>query len=120
MTDEVQGQGITMAAAKFIYKLIVLRGKNGEDTSQLSILDLVEENELWLVDEWTHVGYCIVVCLENKKLIDTYNKGNHKVMDSLIGKTIKLANMTVDAELIKELMPEIINAYFKEKETVGT
>lgn len=113
MTEEVQGRGITMPAAKFIYKLIVMRHKNGEDTSEISPTSLVEENELWLVDEWTHVGYCIVVCLENKKLIDTYNKGNHKILDSLIGKTIKLANMTVDPELIKELMPGIIEAYFK-------
>lgn len=114
MSDESQSRGITMAAAKFIYKLIVIHHKNGEDTSQISPLDLVEENGLWLVDDWTHVGYCIVVCLENKKLIDTYNKGNHKVLDSLIGKTIKLANMTVDPELIKEIMPGIIEAYFKD------
>lgn len=113
-TEELPSRSITMAAAKFVYKLIVLRHKNGEDTSNISPTDLVEENELWLVDEWTHVGYCIVVCLESKKLIDTYNKGNHKVLDSLIGKTIKLANMTVDPELIKELMPGIIEAYFKD------
>lgn len=105
-------KGITNAAAKAIYKELVERGKVGEDTSQLEILALVEEQELWLSDEWTHVGHCIVVCLENKKLIDQYNKGNKKVMDALIGKTIKAANMTVDAELVKELMPLIIEAYF--------
>jgi Asp-tRNA(Asn)/Glu-tRNA(Gln) amidotransferase B subunit len=101
-----------MAACKFVYKQIVERFKKGEDTSTINPIDLVEEQELWLADEWTHVGFCIITCLENPKLIETYNKGNHKVMDALLGKTIKAANMTVDAELIKELLPGIIMAYF--------
>lgn len=112
MEEDEDGRGITMAAAKFIYKQIVERYKKGEDTSTINPADLVEEQQLWLADEWTHVGFCIMTCLENQKLIDTYNKGNHKVMDALLGKTIKMANMTVDAELIKELLPGIIAAYF--------
>lgn len=112
MSEEVEERGITMAAAKFIYKQIVERHKKGEDTSTISPTDLVEEQQLWLADEWTHVGFCILTCLENPKLIESYNKGNHKVMDALLGKTIKAANMTVDAELVKELLPGIIEAYF--------
>lgn len=107
-----EGKGITLAAAKFVYKTLVERHKKGEDTSNLSVEDLVNEYDLWMADEWSHVGYCIVSCLDNVKLIESYNKGNVKVMDSLIGKTIKLSNMTVDPELIKELMPLIINCYF--------
>lgn len=105
-------KSITMAAAKSIYKELVTRFKAGEDTSMLEPKDLAEEHDLWLCDEWTHVGHCIIVCLNNKKLIDTYNKGNKKILDTLIGKTIKEANMTVDAELVKELMPLIIDAHF--------
>jgi Asp-tRNA(Asn)/Glu-tRNA(Gln) amidotransferase B subunit len=105
-------RGITMAAGKFVYKQLVERYKKGEDTSNISPQDLVEEQDLWLVDEWTHVGFCIMTCLDNPKLIESYNKGNHKVMDALLGKTIKLANMTVDAELVKELLPMIIAAHF--------
>lgn len=104
--------GITMAAAKFVFKMIVERGKKGEDTSNIQIIDIVNEHDLWLVCEWTHVGFCCLVCLDNKKLIESYNKGNHKIMDTLIGKTIKMANMTVDPELVKELMPLIIGAHF--------
>jgi Asp-tRNA(Asn)/Glu-tRNA(Gln) amidotransferase B subunit len=105
--------GITLTAAKFVYKQIVERYKSGEDTSQISPTDLVEEHGLWVADEWSHVGFCIVVCLENTKLVENYNKGSVKVLDVLIGKAVKLANMTVDPELIKELMPLIIEAYFK-------
>lgn len=114
LTATEDAKGITNGAAKSIYKELVDRGKAGEDTSSIEILDLVEEHDLWLSDEWTHVGNCIVVCLDNKKLIDSYNKGNIKVMDALIGKTIKAANSTVDAELIKELMPLIIAAHFSQ------
>lgn len=105
-------KGITNGAAKLIYKQLVERAKAGEDTSSIEILSLVEEQDLWLSDEWTHVGHCILACLDNKKLIDNYNKGNKKVMDALIGKTIKSAGATVDAELVIELMPLIINQYF--------
>lgn len=105
-------KGITMAAAKSIYKELVTRFKAGEDSFAIDVYKLIEGQDLWLSDEWTHVGHCIVVCLNNKKLIGTYNKGNNKILDSLIGKTIKEANMTVDAELIKELMPLIIKTYF--------
>lgn len=101
-----------MGACKVIYKQLVDRYKNGEDTSAIDPIDLANDQDLWLIDEWSHVGYCIVTCLDNPKLIETYNKGGHKVLDTLIGKTIKLANMTVDAELIKELMPMIIAAHF--------
>lgn len=110
----LETKGITNGAAKSIYKELVERGKAGEDTSTIEVLDLIEEQDLWLSDEWTHVGNCIVVCLDNKKLIDNYNKGNIKVLDALIGKTIKAANSTVDAELIKELMPLIIAVHFSQ------
>ena len=108
----INSKGITNAAAKAVYKQLVDRSKTGEDTSSVEILPLIEEQDLWLADEWTHVGHCILTCLDNKKLIDSYNKGNKKVMDALIGKTIKSANCTVDAELVKELMPLIIEAHF--------
>jgi len=105
-------QYITMAAAKYVYKHLVELHKKGEDTSNFNIINFVDENHLWMVDEWTHVGCCIVVCLDNAKLIDSLNKGQNKVLESLIGKTIKYANMTVDAELIRELLPIIIEVYF--------
>lgn len=96
--------GITMAAAKWVYKHISGTDKNP--------IDVVNEFDLWLVDEWTHVGICCIVCLENQKLVDTYKKGNVKVFDSLVGKTIKMANMTVDPELVRELLPLIIQVHF--------
>ena len=96
--------GITMAAAKFVYNKI-----KGTDKSPL---DVVIEYDLWLVDEWTHVGFCCLTCIDNQKLVDTYKKGNNKVFDSLVGKTIKMANMTVDPELVRELLPLIIQVHF--------
>jgi len=101
-----------MAAVKFIYRHLVDLHKKGEDTSNFNIINFIDENDLWLADEWTHVGCCIVVCLDNTKLIASLNKGQTKVLESLIGKTIKYANMTVDAELIRELLPIIIEVYF--------
>jgi Asp-tRNA(Asn)/Glu-tRNA(Gln) amidotransferase B subunit len=105
-------RGITMAAGKLVYKQLVERFKKGEDTSSIDPIDIVNEQDLWLADEWTHVGFIILTCLDNPKLIAAYNKGNLKVMDSLLGKTIKMSNMTVDAELIKELLPLIIGVHF--------
>jgi Asp-tRNA(Asn)/Glu-tRNA(Gln) amidotransferase B subunit len=96
--------GITMAAAKFVYNKI-----KGTDKDPL---DVVNEFDLWMVDEWTHVGICCLVCIDNQKLVDTYKKGNVKVFDSLVGKSIKMANMTVDPELIRELLPLIIQVHF--------
>lgn len=97
-------QSITMTAAKFVYKQIIGTDKNP--------IDVVEEHNLWLADEWTHVGFCCLVCLESQKLVETYKKGNNKVFDSLVGKVIKMANMTVDPELIRELLPGIIERHF--------
>ncbi len=97
-------KGITMAAAKFVYKQLI--GK-----PDLHPLDIVEQHDLWMVDEWTHLGMCIVVCLENPKLIQSLQK-NPKILDSLLGKIIKLSNMTVDPELIRELLPLVIEAHF--------
>jgi Asp-tRNA(Asn)/Glu-tRNA(Gln) amidotransferase B subunit len=99
-----QIDGITMAAAKFVYNKI--KGTNQDP------LDVVNEFDLWMVDEWTHVGICCLVCIDNQKLVDTFKKGNVKVFDSLVGKSIKMANMTVDPELIRELLPLIIQVHF--------
>ncbi len=96
--------GITMAAAKFVYNKIKGSDKNP--------LDVVNEFDLWLADEWTHVGFCCLTCIESQKLVEQYKKGNLKVFDSLVGKTIKMANMTVDPELVRELLPLIIQAHF--------
>lgn len=93
-----------MAAAKFVYKQISWTDKNP--------IDVVNELDLWLADEWTHLGFCILVCLENQKLVDNYKKGNVKVFDALLGKVIKMANMTVDPELVRELLPLVIAAHF--------
>lgn len=108
MSDE--SSGITSPAAKFIYKTMVEAFKQGKEVLPLAI---AKENDLWLVDEWTHVGYCVLTCLDNMKLVETYCKGNPKVMDALIGKAIKFANMTVEPELIKDLMPLVIERHFK-------
>lgn len=101
-------QGISSAAAKYIYKKMVEAHKNG---IELTPEQVVETEGLWLADEWTHVGVCIVTCLDNKKLANNYKLGRTKVLDTLVGKAIKFANMTVDGELIKELMPHILYAY---------
>lgn len=98
---------ITLTAAKFVYKQLAQ-----ESDQSKSAIQIVEDNDLWLADEWTHVGYCIIICLENQKLVQSYNKGNTKVLDALLGKVIKLSNMTVDAELVKELLPLIIKVHF--------
>lgn len=100
--------GISTAAAKVIYKKMVEANKKGVE---LNPADLAEADDLWLSDEWTHVGMCVLVCLDNKKLANNYKLGQTKVLDTLVGKTIKFANMTVDGELIKELMPNIIYSY---------
>ncbi len=100
--------GISTAAAKTIYKKMVEANKNGVE---LDPAEVAESEGLWLVDEWTHVGMCVVVCLENKKLVNNYKLGQTKILDTLVGKTIKFANFTVDGEIIKELMPLIIYAY---------
>ena len=105
--EPYQTPSITGAAAKFIYKTL----RDAKDTN-LTALDVVREHDLWLVDEWTHVGFIILACLDNIKLISAYNKGNIKVMDALIGKTIKMGNMTVDAEYVKEMLPIIIEVHF--------
>jgi Asp-tRNA(Asn)/Glu-tRNA(Gln) amidotransferase B subunit len=101
-------QGISLAAAKIIYKKMVEANKHGQE---LDPAEIAEADGLWISDEWTHVGMCIVICLDNKKLVQAYRSGQTKVLDTLVGKTIKFANMTVDGELIKELMPLIIAAY---------
>ncbi len=102
-----------MSAAKFVYKKLTEAYKeHGEAAYALEVMDVVNTHELWMVDEWTHLGNVIVVCLENPKLVETYKKGNKKILDSLLGKTIKYSNMTVDAELIKELIPLVIEAHF--------
>jgi Asp-tRNA(Asn)/Glu-tRNA(Gln) amidotransferase B subunit len=100
--------GISSAAAKLIYKQMVEGNERGEE---LHPAQLAEAQGLWIADEWTHVGMCVLTCLDNKKLANNYKSGQLKVLDTLVGKTIKFANMTVDGELIKELMPLIINAY---------
>lgn len=102
-----ESRGISQSAAKFIHKILVERRD-----PNLRVVDIVNEYDLWLADEWTHVGCCIVVCLENMKLVEGYKKGNKKLADALIGRVMKFANMTVDAELIKELMPLIIDSYW--------
>lgn len=107
----INSGGITMSAAKFVYKQLAEATKNNQPNP--NVIDIVNDQELWLSDEWTHVGFIILVCLENQKLIDTYNKGNLKIIDSILGKTIKFANMTVDAELIRELIPLVIQRHFK-------
>lgn len=101
------GRGITISAAKTIYRKMV-----EANDPNLNSEDIANELDLWIVDEWTHAGCCIVVCLENTKLVEGVKKGNQKLIESLIGKTMKFANMTVDAELIRELMPMIIKAYW--------
>jgi Asp-tRNA(Asn)/Glu-tRNA(Gln) amidotransferase B subunit len=100
----LDGKSITMAAAKFVYKQ--MKGK-----PELSALDIVEQHDLWMVDEWTHVGLCCLVCLDSPKLVESFKK-NPKILDSLLGKVMKLSNMTVDPELVKELLPLIIEAHF--------
>jgi Asp-tRNA(Asn)/Glu-tRNA(Gln) amidotransferase B subunit len=104
--------GITMAAAKYVLKIMVEKHKAGEDTESINIQDIIDEHNLWMADEWSHIGYIIVTCLESTKLVAAYNKGNIKVFDSLLGKTIKMSNMTTDPDFIREMLPVIINQYF--------
>lgn len=105
-------RGISQAAGKLVYrKLADLFDRTTNTPTTKTVLEVVEENDLWIADDWTHVGLCIVICLENKKLVNNYKAGQTKVLDTLVGKTIKFANMTVDGEYIKELMPLIIQAY---------
>jgi Asp-tRNA(Asn)/Glu-tRNA(Gln) amidotransferase B subunit len=108
-------RGITMAGAKFIFKLNADHfNKTGQHLKK-TIVELADEHDLWMVDGWSHLGYAIVTCLENPKLVDSYNKGNQKVLDTLIGKTVRSANMTVDPELIKDMIPHIITKWFNKQ-----
>jgi Asp-tRNA(Asn)/Glu-tRNA(Gln) amidotransferase B subunit len=106
-----QSKGITMPACKYIYKKLVDYYEKNNQICPTDVEDFAEAEGLWAVDEWGHVGACIVTCLDNKKLVNQYKLGQVKVLDTLVGKTIKQAFMTVDGELIKELMPLIINHY---------
>lgn len=72
-------RGISQSAAKHVYKQMAARYKAGEE-------------DLWLGDMWTHLGYCITICLENPKLVQAFSKGQAKIMETLIGKTVKAAN----------------------------
>ena len=99
-----ESQSITMAAAKFISQDMM-------NKPEADPVDIANKHDLWLVDEWTHVGMCVLVCLENEKLVNSFAK-NPKVLDALLGKVIKFANKTVDPELIKELLPLVIKAHF--------
>lgn len=106
-------KGITYTAGKLLYRTIVERYKAGEDTSQLDPADLAEEMGLWLADEWTHLGHCLVTCIENPKLVKAFQAGQTKVLQTLIGKAMKSANMTVDAEVLQEMLPWVIERYFQ-------
>ena len=57
-----------MSAAKFVYKQLAEATKNNDFDK--SVIEIVAGQDLWLADEWVHVGYIILVCLENQKLID--------------------------------------------------
>lgn len=45
-----QSAGITMAAGKFIYRQLVERWNAGEDVTNVSINQMVDDQNLWLVD----------------------------------------------------------------------
>lgn len=112
MTDpQNPSNGISPAASKIVYKhLVSLYNKEGK-ISDKTVLEVIEELYLWSWDDWTHVGACILVCLENKKLVNNYKAGQDKILDTLVGKTMKLAAGRADGEYIKELMPLIIQSY---------
>lgn len=103
---------ITQGAAKFIWKTYVNFHKENGSILNKTPTEIVIENNLWLVDEWSHFGYCIVSCLENPKMIESYKKGKHQVIDSLIGKAVKSSSLTTDPIFLKELMPIVIERYF--------
>lgn len=105
-------RGITMAAAKYILEQLTKDQSLGINTDNLIASDLITQHDLWIVDGWSHVGYVIVTCLENPKLVDSINKGNLKVIDTIMGKTIRSANMTVDPNVIRELVPLVIKRWF--------
>lgn len=94
-----------MAAAKFVCKSLF-------DNYNSTTLQIIDAHNLWIADEWTHLGNVIVVCVENEKLVQVYKNGNTKVLDSLLGKTIQYSNMNVDLQLIKEIIPLVIDTYF--------
>jgi len=102
-----------MSACKSIYKTYVDHYNNTQQYLATTPTELADDHDLWMADCWTHLGHTIVTCLENTKLVEAYIKGNVKVLDSLLGKTIKCANMTVDPEYIRELIPLVINKWFK-------
>jgi hypothetical protein len=108
-----ESHGITMPAAKYIFKMCAEHFNKTDTLLDKTPTELAEEHDLWMADCWTHLGYTIVTCLESPKLVEAYLKGNAKVLDSLLGKTIKSANMTVDPEYIKELIPLVIDKWFK-------
>ena len=102
-----------MAAAKHIFKMCVEHFNKTGAIIDKTPTEMAEEYDLWIADEWTQLGFIIVVCLDNKKLIDSFIKGNNKVLDTLIGKTIKLSNMTAEPDFIKEMIPQVIDRWFK-------
>ncbi len=112
LTLSIQNKSISLSAAKFVYRSMIERYKNGEDISNIIPIDIVNELDLWLADEWTHVGHCILVCINNAKMVEIYRKGNVKILDALMGKILKQSNMTLEPELIKELLPLTIDLYF--------
>jgi len=106
----VTQRGISATAAKTVYRLLV---ESYRATGQCpDVYDIVESNDLWLSDEWTHVGHVVLTCLGNQKLIEQYHKGNVKTLDVLLGKTLKAANMTLDAGLVRDLVPLVIERHW--------
>lgn len=108
--------GITPSAAKFIMKFYLDEFNKTGIVSAISPIQLVEQYDLYIADGWTILGYCIVTCLNNSKLLDQYLGGKIKMLDTLVGMTVKLSNMTADAATIKDLLPVVIERYFRNKQ----
>lgn len=103
---------ITKTACKFILKIAVEYFEKNGTQIQKSPMEIADEYDLWMVDEWTMLGHIIIVCLDNSKLIESFVKGNAKVLDSLLGKIMKASNYTVDPEYVKEILPLAIEKWF--------
>ena len=109
----MNNSGITPGAAKHLMKFYIEELRTTGTASALSPTELVDSQHLWMADGWTHLGCCLVVCLNNSKMVEQYVGGKVKILDNLIGMTVKFSNMTVDASIVKEMMPIVIETYFK-------
>jgi Asp-tRNA(Asn)/Glu-tRNA(Gln) amidotransferase B subunit len=104
MEEWKQTSGITIQCAKYVLHIMC---KTGEDP-----LSIVEKNNLFVADAWTHIGHCFTACCDNMDLVDKVKLGDKKSIDPLVRIIAKMNDLTIDIPLIRYMIPIIIKSFF--------